>query len=354
MNALAPAQRVALVGYGLSGSVFHAPLIAATPGLRLATILTRDAERAAAARSQYPQATVVADMEALWDSAPDLLVIAAPNRHHHPLALQALQRGIAVVVDKPLAVTTVDASELIDVARAQGVMLSVFQNRRWDGDFLTVRQLLDSAQLGRLQRFESRFERWRPQPRPGWRQHADPHDGGGVLLDLGSHLIDQTLQLFGPVRSLYAELERRHPDTQVEDDAFVALEHANGVRAHLWMSSMAAQAGPRFRVLGSRAAYLKSGLDGQEAALRSGMRANNPGFGQEKESDWGSLIRGDEAEVVPTLPGQWTRYYAAIECALRTGASPPVAAEDALRVLRLMEMARQSAAQRCVVHVDAS
>jgi scyllo-inositol 2-dehydrogenase (NADP+) len=347
------ALRVAVVGYGLAGSVFHAPLVAATPGLKLATILTRDTERAAVAGAQHPQATVVADMEALWASAPDLLVIAAPNRHHHPLALQALRRGIAVVVDKPLAVTAADAAELIDVARAQGVMLSVFQNRRWDGDFLTVQQLIGSAQLGSVRRFESRFERWRPEPRPGWRQHADPRDGGGVLLDLGSHLIDQALQLFGPVRSLYAELEHCHPDTQVEDDAFIALEHASGVRAHLWMSSMAAQAGPRFRVLGSRGAYLKHGLDGQEAALRSGMRADDPGFGQEAESDWGSLIRGDEAENVPTLPGQWTRYYVGIERALRTGASAPVTAEDALQVLQLMEMARRSAAERCVMRVDA-
>jgi scyllo-inositol 2-dehydrogenase (NADP+) len=350
--AKAAAFNVAVVGYGLAGSVFHAPLVAATPGLKLATILTRDTERAAAARTQHPQAAVVADMDSLWASAPDLLVIAAPNRHHHPLALQALRRGIAVVVDKPLAVNAADAAELIDAARKHSALLSVFQNRRWDGDFLTVQHLIGSGRLGSVQRFESRFERWRPEPRPGWRQEADPADGGGVLLDLGSHLIDQALQLFGPVQSLYAELGHWHPDTQVEDDAFVVLDHGNGRRSHLWMSSMAAQAGPRFRVLGNRAAYLKYGLDGQEAALRSGMRADDPGFGQESESTWGTLVRGDEAEVIPTLPGQWTRYYAGIEHALRTGAAAPVAAENALRVLQLMETARRSSAERCVLRVE--
>ncbi len=348
----ATAFNVAVVGYGLAGAVFHTPLVAATPGLRLATVLTRDAERAAAARALHPQVAVVADVDALWASAPDLMVIAAPNRHHHPLALQALRRGIAVVVDKPLAVNAADAAELIAEARARKVLLSVFQNRRWDGDFLTVRQLIENGQLGSVQRFESRFERWRPELRPGWRQKADPLDGGGVLLDLGSHLIDQALQLFGPVQSLYAELGRWHPDTQVEDDAFIALDHSNGQRSHLWMSSMAAQAGPRFRVLGGRAAYLKYGLDGQEAALSSGMRADDLGFGQETESTWGTLVRGDEAQAIPTLPGQWSRYYAGIEHALRTGAAAPVAAEDALRALRMMEAARRSAAERCVVRIE--
>lgn len=348
----AASLRVAVIGYGLAGSVFHAPLIAATPGLQLDSIVTGNQQRATAARQRYPAVRIVADAAALWQAPPDLVVVATPNRSHAPLALAALRAGCAVVVDKPLAVTAADAAQLVAAAHRSGKLLSVFQNRRWDGDFLTLQQLLASDQLGAVFRFESRFERWRPEPRPGWRQGADPRDGGGVVLDLGSHLIDQAIALFGPVQSLHAELARRHPEAEVEDDALIVLEHVGGTRSHLWMSSMAAHAGPRLRVLGRDAAYVKYGLDGQEAQLRAGMSAAAAGFGVEAEPTWGRLHRGDEASALPTLRGQWTRYYADIEQALRTHTPPPVAASDALRVLQLITAARQSALRRLPVAID--
>lgn len=346
------AFRVALIGYGLAGSVFHAPLIHATPGLRLTNVFTTDAQRAAQARARFDSVQTIDDLEALWAQRPDLVVIASPNRSHYPLALQALRAGSAVVVDKPLAVSAAEAQHLVDEARQRGVLLSVFHNRRWDGDFLTLHKLLDTQRLGQVHRFESRFERWRPAPRPGWRQAGDPRDGGGVLLDLGSHLIDQAVQLFGPVQSLYAELDRRHPETLVEDDAFVALHHASGIRSHLWMSSMAADDGPRLRVLGSDGAYVKQGLDGQENALRNGMLADDPSFGHEPESAWGQLLRGEERRAIESVPGQWTSYYAGIEQALRNGTPPPVNAKDAVHTLHLIEAARRSATLARVICTD--
>ncbi len=346
--------RVALIGYGMAGSLFHAPLIAATSGMRLTSVFTTDAQRAAQARARFSGVQTIEDLEVLWAQRPDLVVIASPNRSHYPLALQALRAGIAVVVDKPLAVSAAEAQHLVDEARQRGVLLSVFHNRRWDGDFLTLRKLLDTQRLGQVHRFESRFERWRPAPRPGWRQGSDPRDGGGVLLDLGSHLIDQAVQLFGPVQSLYAELDCRHPETLVEDDAFVSVHHTSGIRSHLWMSSMAAHDGSRLRVLGSNGAYVKQGLDGQEAALRHGMLADDPSFGHEPESAWGLLIRGEECSAIESVPGQWKNYYTGIEQALRNGTPAPVDAKDAVHTLHLIEVARRSASLVRVIRTDAA
>lgn len=349
-----PQLRVGLIGYGLAGSVFHAPLIAATPGLILETIVSADPLRAAQASARYPQARVVDTVEALWTRPPDLVVIASANRSHAPLALRALQAGTAVVVDKPLAANAADAQAVVDCAQAGRLLLSVFHNRRWDGDFLTVQQLQQQGRLGRIHRFESRFERWRPQPRPGWRQLGDPADGGGVLLDLGSHLIDQAVHLFGSVSTLYAELDRRHPDSVVEDDAFVALTHVDGTRSHLWMSSMAAHTGPRLRVLGSAGAYIKQDLDGQEDALRNGVRADDPAFGHEPKARFGMLTQGDHIETIATLPGRWSGYYADIARSIREQVPPAVLAQDSLYSLRLCEAAQASARRQRVVEIDSA
>ncbi|HKP73888.1 MAG TPA: Gfo/Idh/MocA family oxidoreductase, partial [Longimicrobiaceae bacterium] len=263
------ALRVGLIGYGLAGSAFHAPLIAATPGLRLSLVVTSNPERAAQVRREHSEVEIVDTAERLWERAGELelVVVASPNRTHVPLARAALAAGLPVVVDKPLAATSADARALADEAGSRGLLLSVFQNRRWDGDFLTLRHLIADGALGDVHRFESRFERWRPAPKPGWRERGDPAEAGGVLFDLGSHLIDQALVLFGPVRQVYAEIGRRRPGVEVDDDAFVALTHASGVVSHLWTSLVAAEDSGRFCVLGSRAAYVKRGLDVQEAAL---------------------------------------------------------------------------------------
>jgi len=345
--------RVGLIGYGLAGAVFHAPLVAATEGMRLAIVVTGNAERAEQARREHSGADIVASAERLWERAGelDLVVVASPNVTHVPFARTALENGLAAVVDKPFAATSAEAQGLADEARRRNLLLSVFQNRRWDGDFLTVRRLLAEGALGDVHRFESRFERWRPVPKEGWRESGDPAEAGGTLYDLGSHLIDQALVLWGPVARVYAEVDRRRPGVQVDDDAFVALEHASGVRSHLRMSAAAPEHDLRFRVLGSRAAYLKHGLDAQEAALREGTRPG-AGWGAEPRERWGRLGAVDEWTPVPTEPGAWPAYYAGVAAAMRDGAPPPVDPADAVQGLRIIEAARRSAAECAVIELQ--
>ncbi|MFE6741259.1 Gfo/Idh/MocA family protein [Streptomyces tubercidicus] len=355
--------RVGLIGYGLAGSVFHAPLIAATDGLRLDLVSTSDPQRQAQARAEHPQVRTVDTPQEVLDRAADLdlLVLASPNKTHVPLATAALEAGLPVVVDKPLAATAAEAEKLAALAEDRGLLLSVFQNRRWDNDFRTVRKLIDDGALGDIQRFESRFERWRPQPKGGWRESGDPAELGGLLYDLGSHLVDQALTLFGPVVSVYAESDIRRPTAEADDDTFLALTHAAGVRSHLWVSATAAMLGPRFRVLGSRAGYVKHGLDPQEAALREGLRPGTEGveWGVEPRSRWGVLGAGASprsggGDPVPTLPGDYPAYYAAITRALLEGGRPPVTATEAAAALRVLEAAKLSATEGRTVHIEAA
>ena len=345
--------RVALLGYGLAGAVFHAPLIAAVDGLELVAIVTRDEERRSRARREHPDAELLSSPEEVWERAADLdlVVVAAVNRAHVPLARSSIEAGLAVVVDKPLAASAEEGLTVVREARKRGVLLTVFQNRRWDGDFLTLRGLLADGDLGEVARFESRFERWRPELSAGWRESGDQRDAGGLLYDLGSHLVDQALFLFGPAVRVYAELDRRRAGAQTDDDTFVALEHESGARSHLWMSAVAAQAGPRFRVLGSRAAYVKYGLDVQEEQLRSGRRPSDPGWGREPEDRWGTLGSGDRLERVPTVAGAYQRFYEGVLAALRDGAPPPVDPEAVVSGLEVLDAAKASAHERRVVEL---
>ncbi|MEU3598476.1 Gfo/Idh/MocA family oxidoreductase [Streptomyces sp. NPDC006798] len=350
---------VALVGYGVAGSVFHAPLIAAVDGLVLDTVVTSSGTRRDQATAEFPGVRLASSADELWGRADelDLVVIASPNRTHVPLATAALRAGLPVVVDKPLAATAAEARELAALAADRGLLLSVFNNRRWDGDFLTLARLVASGELGVVQRFESRFERWRPRPKGGWRESGDPQEIGGLLYDLGSHVVDQALTLFGPVVRVYAEADVRRVGAEADDDTFFALTHANGVRSHLWVSSTAALLGPRFRVLGSRAGFVSYGLDPQEAALRAGRR---PGGGEPwgvvDEALWGRIGAGESppaggGEPVPSVPGDYPAYYELVARALREGTPPPVTAEQAALTLAILEAARLSAREGITVEV---
>ena len=333
---------VALLGYGLAGSVFHAPFISTTPGLRLSVVVTGDEERRDQALREHTGVEVVGTADEVWERAPelDLAVIATPNESHLPLGLAALEAGLAVVVDKPLALNADEGRALVDAAAERGLMVTALQNRRWDGDFLTVRKLLETGELGRVHRFESRFERWRPETGDGWRERTSAAEGGGLLLDLGSHLVDQAVQLFGPVRELYAEVDARREGAVSDDDVFLALEHESGVHSHLWASVLAADPGPRFRVLGDGAAFVKHGLDVQEEQLRAGRAPTDPGWGEEPRERWGRLVIGDEQREVPTEPGSYSSFYAGVVRSLRDGAPPPVDPRDAVAVLELLDEAR--------------
>jgi scyllo-inositol 2-dehydrogenase (NADP+) len=343
--------RVAITGYGLAGRLFHAPLVAATEGLSVTFVVTRDADRAAAVRREHPGAEVVASVDELWTrDGVDLLIVAAPNEAHAPLALDAISRGVPVVVDKPMALNAAQAQELVDAAGRAGVLLAPFHNRRWDSDQLTLRRLLADGRLGDAYRYESRFERWRPAARGGaWRDDLPPERGGGQLLDLGTHLVDQALVLFGPVSEVYAEIDARRGLVS-DDDDFIVLRHAGGTISHLHASAVTAAPGPRLRVLGSEAAFVVEELDGQEDALRSGRRPDDgKPWGVEPESSWGRLVAGDLSETVPSERGDWPRFYSELEVALRTAGTSPIDPRDAVTGLRVLEAARESARVRSVI-----
>ena len=345
--------RLGIVGYGLAGRVFHAPLIAATEGLQMAAIVTADPGRAARAALDHPHAELLDTPDALWERAGalDAVVIATSNVVHVELATAAVDHRLPVVVDKPLAPTPDAAEALIVHAERAGVLLTVFQNRRWDSDQMLLDQLLQNGALGTVMRCESRLERWRPDPDPAaWRESAPPAEGGGQLLDLGSHLVDQVLHRFGAVRQVYAEIDARRGQAG-DDDAFLALSHESGVISHLHASAVTAAPGPRLRVLGSEAALIVPEPDTQEDRLRAGERPDTvEDWGVERTPNRPRLIAGDRSvPLTGPPPGNWPAFYALLRDALRSGGAPPVDPRDALAALRVIEAARTSAATHAVV-----
>ena len=337
--------RTGIIGFGTSGRVFHAPLVSSNPEFSLDLIVTGNPERRTQAIHSYPGARILATSDDLFDRVEDLdlVVIGSPSATHIDLAHAARDAGLAVVVDKPFAVTPEQGRGVIEKAERLGLHLTVFQNRRWDGDFLTLRALVAAGALGTVRRFESRFEWWEPEQAQSWRAAARPSEGGGVLYDLGAHLIDQAIQLFGPVDDVHAEVLARREGAAADDDTFVALHHGSGVHSHLWMNGMAAQVGPRFRVLGSTAGYTKWGTDGQETALRQGMLPTDEGYGLEAEATWGVLGRDGALTRVPTQRGSYDAFYAALAEAILRGGPVPVKPRDALRVIDVIERVHRMA-----------
>ncbi|WP_353713633.1 Gfo/Idh/MocA family oxidoreductase [Arthrobacter sp. K5] len=345
-NGTAAPIRTAVVGFGISGKVFHTPLITADPNYSLDVIVTADPARAAEAARLYPQARIVPTPEAMFAQAGDLdlVVLGTPPHTHFDLAAAAIAHGLHVVVDKPFVPTSAQAEELIALASDAGVQLTVFQNRRWDADFLTLQKLLQESALGEVRTFESRFEWWRPEGFGNWRDSVSLSQGGGILHDLGAHLIDQAIQLFGPVEKSYGETANRGPDPEAADtEAFVSLLHRSGVRSRLWMNGMAAQVGPRFHVLGSEAGYTKWGLDSQEPDLAAGMLPTNPAYGVEAEACWGVLGADSTESPVPAERGAYPRFYRELADALCGSGPVPVDPSESLEVLRIVEDIHASA-----------
>ncbi len=349
-----PEIGVGLIGYGLAGRVFHAPLIRAVPRLRLAAVVQRSGDDATRA---FPEARVVRSADELLSLADiRLVVIATPNTSHFELTRKSLQAGRDVIVDKPFAPTSQEAAELIRIAQRSGRLLSVFQNRRWDGDFLTVRGLLRENTLGQLVVFESHFDRYRPEPRPGsWREQAEP--GSGVLFDLGSHLVDQAIQLFGPPLAVTADI-RIERERVAADDAFDVVLHYPGMRAVLGATMLAAEPKARFILHGTQGSYVKHGLDPQEALLASGKLPGDNNWAQEPAEAWGSLTVpvGDTLvrKKVATEPGDYRRYYENVRDALLRAAPLEVTAEQATEVIRVLELARESSRERRTVAFKAA
>ncbi|MBG6084083.1 Gfo/Idh/MocA family protein [Zhihengliuella flava] len=333
--------RTAIIGFGVSGRIFHAPFLAADDRYELTHIVTSNPERAAHARAEYPDAMIVARPEELFARAEhlDLVVIGTPPRTHAELAAEAIASGLNVVVDKPFVVGAEQGRVLMRQAEAAGVSLTVFQNRRWDADLLTLKALIAAGELGEPLVFESRFEWWKPEGMRDWKGRTNVADGGGILYDLGPHLIDQAIQLFGPVDSVHGELTRHlaSDDADAEDDAVVLLTHSSGVSSRLTMNAVSVAPGPRFHVLGTAGTYTKRGLDRQEPQLIDGVRPGDAGLGVEPPESWGTLTTPTGAREVEPERGAYGEFYRLLAEHLLNGGPVPVDPAEAVTSLDIIE-----------------
>ena len=329
---------VALFGYGLAGAAFHAPLIVAEPRLRLARVVSSRREAIARAHA----GVLVSDSAdaALADASIDLVVIATPNASHSSLARDSLLAGKHVVVDKPFVTDLSEGAELIALARERGRMLTVFHNRRWDGDFRTVAHLMDEGRLGEVMLAQMHWDRFRPEIKQGWREV--PADGAGLLADLGPHLIDQAISLFGRPDSIYGDVGCQRVGALVDDYFEIAL-HYRARRVILSASTLIAEPRPRFALHGSRASFVKFGVDPQEAKLRAGGSTDDVDYGFEAPESFGMLTVMADRHAVPTEVGDWRIFYKGVADAILDGAPPPVDPQDALVGLAIIECVRRSA-----------
>jgi scyllo-inositol 2-dehydrogenase (NADP+) len=332
---------IGLIGYGLAGKVFHAPLIGAVDGLALAAVATSRAEELAV---DWPGARAVTDPQALIaDPAIELVVVASPNDTHAPLARAALEAGKHVVIDKPFARDAAEGQAIADLARTKERVLSVFHNRRWDGDFLTVKRLVEAGTLGDLRLVELRWDRFRLEQRAGWKDAAGR--GGGVLADLGPHLIDQALLLFGRPDSVSADLATQRAGGATDDYAELTL-HYDAMRVIVSATMAVAASRPRFALHGTAGSFVKYGIDPQEALLGDGMTPGAPGYGEEPPALHGAFTEPSGAtRPIPTERGDYRRFYEGVVTAIRDGAPPPVDPIDAITGLDLIDLARKSAAE---------
>ncbi len=331
--------RVGVIGFGLAGQVFHAPTVSVVPGMELACIVERSGLRA---KGIYPEVRVVRTLEEmLADETIRLCVVATPHSTHFDFAKQCLLAGRDVVVDKPFTVTLREAEELIALAKEKGRLLVVYQNRRWDGDFKTVKKVVESGALGRVAEYEARFERFRPEIRPNsWREREQA--GSGMLLELGPHLVDQALTLFGTPQRIMGQSYRQREGSQVDDAFDVCLEFA-GVRAWLRARIIAYSPGPHFTVHGTTGSFVKYGLDPQEELLKAGAVPEGPGWAEDAEENWGVLDLADGGKrKVRTERGDYPGFYANVRDAIVNRTAPAVTPEQVWRTMRVLELAEQS------------
>lgn len=341
---------VGLVGFGLGGRAFHAPIIHQVAGLRLAAVLERSGN---SAQQIYPDVRVVRDLDELLaiESIP-LVAISTPNETHYPFAGKCLEAGRHVVVDKPFTTTLAQARELVALAKARGRILTVYQDRRFDGDFRTLQKMVAEGTLGRVVNFQTTFDRCRPIVNTKtWKEKAAL--GSGVFFDLGPHLIDQTLVLLGEPEQVMADL-RSEREGSVTPDAFdVTFYYKDGIRAEMNVSTLAPDPRPHFRVQGSKGVYVKDALDPQEALLRAGHPAAGENWGVEPESDWGTLTLWDAGQLkrerVPTLRGDYRDFYAQVRDAILGKSNPPVSGDEALRVMYALELCMESSRKRAAL-----
>jgi len=338
--------RIGLVGYGFGGRYFHAPLIASAQDCEFLGVVTTSAERRAQFAEHFPGARAFDSLQDLAAAGAEAVAISTPAATHIALTQQALRLGLAVVCDKPFALDPASARETVQLAEELQLPLTVYQNRRWDSDFLTVRKALADGTLGDAVRFESRFERFAPDPGP-------PAAGGGTLMDFGSHLVDQALVLFGAARSVYAELHLSDTGSGLDDDAFVAITHAGGVLSHLWGSWRENAPGPRFRVTGTSATYVGiPDMEIQEHLLVAGHSpATYADWGAEPEDRWARVFRDGTSEVLRPERGAWDTFYPAFAAGVRGEAPVPVDPWDAVATATVLDAARRSSTDGHVVEL---
>jgi predicted dehydrogenase len=337
-----PTLNVAVIGYGLAGKVFHAPLVASVEGLKLYAIVSSNPAKV---RQDFPDLTVLPSLEAaLADPNIDLIVVATPNTTHFDFARRALDAGKHVVVDKPFTLTVAEAETLAALARQKGRLLSVFQSRRWDADFLTLRRILASGELGEIVHMESHYDRWRPVVQSRWKEEAGP--GSGIWYDLGAHLADQPLQLFGMPEAVFADLAMQRAGAKAVDYFHVLLRYPR-LRVILHGSNLVAEPTRRFEVHGTHASYMKAGMDVQEDQVRRGMRPGDAGWGVDPQPGTIATWTGGKLQstVVPNEVGCYPDFYRGVRDAIVSNAPNPVPAEDGVAVMRILEAACRSAAE---------
>ena len=343
--------RVGLIGFGLAGRVFHAPLISSVAGLELAAVLERHSDNAA---QRYPAITTYRTLEEmLADASLGLFVVATPNGTHFEVAKQILEAGKSVVVDKPTAVTSAEIAQLMELAGPKNVHLIPFHNRRWDSDFQTLYKLVREDSVGRIVHLESTFDRWRAVPRAGaWKE--DPANGG-LLLDIGTHLADQAMCLFGSPEAVSADVTRER-DGDGSNDSFTVRLHYADFSVTLAANVLSSLARPRFHLRGTKGNYWKWGLDPQEVGLSKITRIDDPAWGRVEPGDWGTLtVDADGCAVtrpVSPIPGDYRLFYAGVRDALLGRSHPPVPALAAWRVARLLEFAAESSEKRREIICD--
>lgn len=340
---------VGLIGFGLAGEVFHAPLIQSTESLQLTKVRTSQKEKAAKSLGDQVEA-VQETSEILEDPNIDLVVIATPNSSHYELAKAALLAGKHVVVDKPFVVRSEQGEELIRLSKEKDRVLSVFHNRRWDNDFATLRHLIETNELGEIHTFYVHFDRFRPEVQSRWKEQ-DP-EGAGVLYDLGSHLIDQALVLFGKPEAIYADIFTQRKGAVIPDGFHLTLYYPNERKVFLRSGSLSLQPGPRYEVHGTKGSFVQYGIDGQEDALKSGVRPGMDGWGDATESQYGKLVTLDKGMIdIELLPGSYESYYRGVATSILENSSIPVTAEDGLFVIQIIELAMQSHSEKRVLFI---
>ena len=337
--------KAGLVGFGFSGATFHAPVIEAVDGLTISTVVSSNADKV---HRSFPEMNVVSSMEELLtDEEIELVIITTPNEFHFPMAKQALEAGKHVVLEKPFTVSVEEGERLMAVAEENDRLLSVYHNRRYDSDFLTVQQLVQEERLGSVITYEAHYDRYRAEVRDRWREQDKK--GSGILFDLGSHLIDQALILFGKPEGVYADIMAQREEGKT-DDYFHLILHYGKKRVILHGGSLVKKHGPRYQIHGIKGSFLKWGIDPQEEALITGKVPGDAGWGEEAREQFGVLTNEEGDHVVKTLPGSYQTYYKEVYQALKENSAPPVTAEEALNVIKVIELALKSSEEKKMMH----